>query len=114
MREIKFRAIIPVNKDEPKTMVYYDCSQVDDLNRMAYEDFDINQLMRFTGKKDLRGNEIYEDDIIIYNLSEGMGLPAEKGLKKVVTYSPYGFFSIYDNSIVIIGNIHENPELLNQ
>jgi hypothetical protein len=114
MREIKFRAIIPVNSNEPKTMVYYDCSRIDDLNRMAYEDWDINQLMRFTGLKDKNGKEIYEGDFIYYDLAGGLGLPKQTGLKREVKYSPYGFFGQYDINIIVVGNVYENSELLNQ
>lgn len=62
-REIKFRAMVPVNLNEPKRMEFFDLSKVDDLNRLTYADYDIRQLMQYTGRKDKYGKEIYEGDI---------------------------------------------------
>lgn len=132
MREIKFRVW---NKIEEK-MVYYDedCSSPDmtlngvliahqDQSNVSY----IYELMQYTGPKD--NKEIYEDDIakvLITNLEdEGEFLCKvawdEKRTKfKLVELPPFkygedcGEIHYFEDvaRIEIIGNIHQNPELL--
>lgn len=66
------------------------------------------ELMQFTGLKDKNGIDIYEGDIV--------NIPYNRIGSKQVIYLPKEVkFSIsgYNvNVIEVIGNIHENPELL--
>ena len=84
-----------------------------------YEDF----LMQFTGLKDKNGKEIYEGDILStverdVNFVVGFGENGDDksfgfNLKSFRLNQVYGFdTSVKD--MEVIGNIHENPELLKE
>lgn len=130
-REIKFR----VWDKENDTMFYPDDSDskieiisnkitvlfLNEIHRVVGPDDDhidykweeiIGPIMQFTGLKDKNGKEIYEGDIIRYDLREGLGMPRVNGRMTQVKYYPTGYFSEYYDNIRVIGNIHENPELL--
>ncbi len=78
----------------------------------------LKPVMQWTGKRDEKGVEIWESDIMSY-----------QGENLVVTYDHFGFVLKRDKSVtyldtllqfqggfgpnpVVIGNIHQNPELL--
>ena len=139
MREIKFRAW---DDDEKEMIEYfsndnnYQLLQTEEGNifcggYMRNEDWQEPVLMQFTGLKDKNGKEIYEGDIFKFDdsclytviwkekecLFYGKG---DKGDK----YGEFTYYftclntpyhkNIFDNQCLIIGNIHENPELLKQ
>lgn len=108
MREIKFRAwdkacdvmLIP---EDPNRWVMHGngCSAIDGV----WATVDL-ELMQYTGLKDKNGVEIYEGDIL--------------GRAHQVVYFDDGKFCMMggeewgwiDTSLEVIGNIYENPELL--
>lgn len=94
-----------------------DGSVRDNPNKSA-EDF---ILLQFTGLKDKNGKEIYEGDIL--RLDKDWQGPSSNGMKVgAVKYEDCSFcLELYDSLplhllipavIEIIGNIYENPELL--
>lgn len=123
MREIKFRAW----DNETKTFIYSDrliCYKRKNYHRFSaggshddYIDYAPDELLieQYTGLRDKNGKEIYEGDILIY-----VDYP---GYYFTVKFDYGAFFGdgINDDmvfcdtdgeEIKIIGNIHENPELL--
>lgn len=129
MRKIKFRMWNNCEFKENSKM-FYDTEQVMNclIQQIDYEDTivggynhigDGNSFMQFTGLKDKNEKEIYEGDVLGFS---------EKS-KSIVTFDNGGFeifgepigwtfdqesgFSKYDFKYCeVIGNIHENPELL--
>jgi len=131
-REIKFRAIVPVNSDGPKSMQYFDLSKIDDCSRIAYADYDANALMQYVGFCDKNGRDIYEGDIlngrnqvlkIVYWCEKRAAFCESEQFKPVP--AKHSFAKLYDKfkshfnhngSLInheVVGNIYENPELLN-
>lgn len=114
-REIKFRAWFP---SEGKMYGWDDFKSYRLEKAFSLEDdVDTKIAMQYTGLKDKNGKEIYEEDIVI--LSED-----RMGIKLVIEKYKTGFefnqrnwgARLYEsamaNNIEIIGNVHENPEML--
>jgi uncharacterized phage protein (TIGR01671 family) len=97
MREYKFRAWNSIEMVEMKTF-FLDIKYRPEI-----------KIMQYTGLKDKNGKEIYEGDIVSHKF---YNTPV------VVEWSGYGFefgdVSPYSNSIEVIGNIYQNPELLSK
>ena len=82
------------------------------------------EVLQFTGLQDRNGKEIYEGDILKYNFPYDGRLKHISLVKFVETEASFGLKDIYGNEIPlyriaannyfeVIGNIYENPELLN-
>ena len=136
MREVKFRAWHTLNK----VMVYFDSAKlIEDAYQMQHlaclmrGDYG-DVLMQFTGLKDKNGVDIYEGDIVcirknrfgvgrheVWSIEYGYFGDANFYVQNNLNsgrlievgedpyFSPDGFLEI---PLEVIGNIHENPELL--
>jgi len=83
------------------------------------EDWNLNNLeiMQYTGLKDKNGKEIYEGDIIQVldkeDYPEPLILIGKVDSDKWGTWVfGYGYLQDFEGMYEVIGNIHENPELL--
>ena len=123
---------------EPKFVSYESVHTINDGNDFEHEEYIERPqvLMQYTGLKDAIGVEIYEGDIVrwddmskgkywrvaIVGMSPGFGglgfkcfdCPSIKNSSAHGHVFKYGNFAYQDteNHLTIIGNIHQNPELL--
>ncbi len=114
MREIKFRAwdkrtkeMIGWKKLSDEEVVYF--FEMDMQNDKIFQ--------QFTGLEDKNGKEIFEGDIVIGVDTNGIKRKAtEVTIKQGNTYfnNDWAFSILSDiRDLEVIGNIYENPELLN-
>lgn len=126
MRDIKFRVWDTENKEMLKVQeldfedTFYGgrlSIRTDEYN--DYFDMEDMILMQYTGLKDKNGKEIYEGDIVkVFTNKEwriGKIIYEHSGFTINVTNNKeleYGRTSIIEKLTEIIGNIYDNPELL--
>ena len=109
MREIKFRVFF---KGSLRPVISFNGSHVviatSEYRDMRWGEVPLNEceLMQYIGLKDKNGNEIYEGDVIEW---------PDNHREKVQWYEHFAGFcpSVWNTKVIeILGNIHENPELL--
>ena len=112
MREIKFRAWDSISKSPTKSGVQFNNTT------MQLESVSGITLMQFTGLKDCSGKDIYEGDIL--KVTDPMGDPMnnfEVAYSSDGTidfdYTHLGWAMKSGYRFKVIGNIYENPELIN-
>lgn len=136
MRELKFRAwdkkskkirivesigfgeLSYYNEGYPvANMIGRDC--IHDKDIIIHRDSYQHELMQYTGLKDKNGKEIYEGDILLYDSGSKTSVFYKNGAF-VRSYGNSNMYLLYDSFIEdgclynyeVIGNIYENPELL--
>ena len=120
MREIKFRAW---DKRKKQFISWEEIKRNTSMNLFGgyFELFNRNEFipMQYTGLKDCKGNEIYEGDIIKCTVTDNSAdyLQIEAGDKhsvlRIISIPELYQEGLSDDG-EIIGNIHENKELLKQ
>lgn len=120
-REIKFRAWY-YDEDWPEfSHMMFVCS-IDFVQQKAkigilenIHKFNQIKLMQYTGKKDKNGVEIYEGDIVRYAEFNCPVLWSKDLMWCIDINNGYGeemLTAYFDYELEVIGNIYENPELL--
>ena len=117
----KFRAW---DKTE-NVMSYSDVEMFDDMVGFRFGHFGINvdtvddiELMQYTGLKDKNGQEIYEGDIVkMYDPYTKTIMTTEviwddPNCRFAMKYTFVDFDFLISDEIEVIGNVHENTELL--
>ena len=142
-REIKFRAFIK------HLQILVKIESIDFITKMVEVDltggegdttwftFENVELVQYTGLKDKNGKEIFEGDIIYWEIDNGVGIESYTAIVKwseslveegwnqtykwLVGYTGNYYCGSYDelstpaaynDALQITGNIYENPELL--
>ena len=112
MRKLKFRVWW---KDRSKPSFYTEYDLFDD----TWTDEEYIAIEQYTGLKDKNGKEIYEGDIVVNTYYDDGEMYKILWVDDSVAF---GMESLDDmelyklplESLEVIGNIHENPELLEQ
>lgn len=114
MKELKFRAwdgkkmiedVIPVSE-----------TSILELFEYEWQETDVEAVEQYTGLKDENGKEIYENDIVEYDWYVIGNKPAYR-TKEQVVFDDMGARLDTDRirfctNVEVIGNIHENADLL--
>ena len=116
MREFKFRAL--VKKDYDYDFMEYDMKAFDDPFE-AHKNGEI-VLMQYTGFKDQNGIEIYEGDVLYFPYYETQTnnriVKFENGqfVGELIRSGYSKSLKVITDEMEVIGNIYDNPHLLDQ
>nr|DAY42623.1 MAG TPA: YopX protein [Caudoviricetes sp.] len=115
MRKIKFRAWDKLNKE----MINFESINFQERrvykDTVSYRKFNDIELMQYTGLKDMKGKEIYEGDILFETFREEyFKVVFENGSFRVEVDEYSLDLEDYANICEVVGNIYENPELMEE
>ena len=109
-RPIKFRAWDGEKMVWPASFNFNDQTAYWKENSMYAQS---KTVMQFTGLVDKHGVEIYEGDIIrVHDVLAGEQRIKEVKWYSEFTYSGWNIAKSYEPECEVIGNVHENPELM--
>ncbi len=124
VREFKFRAW---DKTGAKGMIYFDLRNVPDyITNLLYKGGSFEpwfEVMQFTGLRDKNRREIYEGDVLtadgefidgIVRWMEDRGCYYLTDPEGYATDSDHCYDGMEWHHLEIIGNVHENPDLLKE
>ena len=88
-------------------------AEMTDINGVSGIEVDYKTIGQFTGLVDNNGNDIFEGDVVDYISSDVIGNP-QTGTIIVEDMTDYDtmIYLNHSDELQIIGNIHDNPELL--
>jgi len=120
MKEIKFRAFDKENGEwiyaEPIYGFFPSVGGLTDAEYKLMNDEDrFGDIQQFTGLKDKNGKEIYEGDVVKDEFDNKNKVQHDQGYvgdDRAVFYHTGFEFHGDPDKLEIIGNIHENPELV--
>jgi len=106
MREIKFRAW-----DKTQKYMYPDSNLGQFFT--AYDEYNDGdwELMQYTGLHDKNGKEVYEGDIL-HEFRDKTALMANNGVDRILVVEDIRELDFYYKDCEVIGNIYENPEMM--
>ena len=123
MREIKFRIYDPVGENMDYSPETFTGWLNDNFDFDGYAEGEEPIVMQYTGLKDKNGKEIYEGDVLRHEEITswyGAGVTevvysdkkARFEVTKSIGFSHKDLGDQLRNNMIVIGNIYENPELL--
>ena len=119
-RQIKFRVWVEEYQEYQYPLVFSTGMKQNDFQPLILwkdktRSYTHHIVEQFTGLKDKNGKEIYEGDVVEAIRYDGLVVTGVVGFRDCSFVISTGYQTIYtwmDYQIEIIGNIHENPELL--
>ena len=125
-REIKYRDWLKEDKKmvnvetmdfSEKSIQYLEKNEIIDAYLLRTTFLEDIELLQNTGIKDKNGIEIYDGDIVICKYGPEITMEVkwvDEGFRTLGKYNGDNYVGYVKNSAEVMGNIYENPELLEE